>query len=96
MVLFTISGTFVASFQCNPPKYVYDLPFVMSPDRSEHCFSGNTSYSIFMYQAVILFTIDIILFLYPVPALMGLKMTKGKSLVFLLVLGSGTWHKASI
>lgn len=95
MLLFTISGALVAAFQCDPPKYVYDLAYVMSADRSQHCFSSNTAYSVFMYQAVVLFMVDIIILLYPVPALWGLKMSRGKGLVFVMVLGSGTWHKTT-
>ncbi|KAF3769434.1 hypothetical protein M406DRAFT_104930 [Cryphonectria parasitica EP155] len=88
MTLFTISGTFVAAFQCNPPKYVYDLTYVMAADRAAHCYSPNTAYGVFLYQAVILFAIDIIIFMYPVPALWGLRMTRGKGLVSVLVFGS--------
>lgn len=92
MVLFTVSGALVAAFQCNPPKYVYDFTYVMSSDRPQHCLTGNTAYAVFIYQAVVLFTIDVIILLYPIPALWGLKMGKGKGLVFVLILGSGMYR----
>lgn len=90
MALFTVSGSFVAAFQCNPPKYVYDLQYVMSPDRSSHCFSSNVAYGVFLYQAVVLFTIDIVILFLPGPALWNLNLSRGKGLVLFLVFGSGT------
>lgn len=87
--LFTISGTFLAAFQCNPPKYTYDITFIMSPDRSKYCFPSMTSYAIFMYQAVLIFCCDIIMFLLPFPALMSVQLSSSKSLALLAVFGSG-------
>lgn len=89
MILFSVSGSFVAAFNCNPPKYMYDIDFIMQPDRAEHCFAPMTSYGIFMYQAVLLFCLDIILLLLPLPALWSLTMSRGKGLVLFLVFGSG-------
>lgn len=90
MAIFTVSGTFAAAFQCNPPKYMFVLEFLMSPDRASHCFSPDISYGIFLYQAVVLFCIDIVILLLPVPALLSLQMTRGKGLVIFMVFGSGT------
>ncbi|RFU80715.1 hypothetical protein TARUN_1484 [Trichoderma arundinaceum] len=87
--LFTISGTFLAAFQCNPPKYTYDITFLMSPDRANYCFPAMTSYAIFMYQAVLIFCCDIIMFLLPFPALMSVQLSSSKSLALLAVFGSG-------
>ncbi|KAL7908105.1 hypothetical protein GGI35DRAFT_480823 [Trichoderma velutinum] len=87
--LFTISGTFLAAFQCNPPKYTYDIVFLMSPDRAKFCFPAMTSYAIFMYQAVLIFCCDIIMFLLPFPALMSVQLNSRKSLALLAVFGSG-------
>lgn len=87
--LFTISGTFVAAFQCNPPKYTYDINFLMSPDRAKYCFPAMTSYGIFMYQAVLIFACDIIMFVLPFPALMSVQLNSRKSLALLAVFGSG-------
>ncbi|KAL6790463.1 hypothetical protein GGI42DRAFT_346998 [Trichoderma sp. SZMC 28013] len=87
--LFTISGTFLAAFQCNPPKYTYDIVFLMSPDRANFCFPAMTSYAIFMYQAVLIFCCDIIMFLLPFPALMSVQLNSRKSLALLAVFGSG-------
>ncbi|KAL2278749.1 hypothetical protein FJTKL_14200 [Diaporthe vaccinii] len=89
LVLFTISGTLVAAFQCNPPKYAYQLEFLMSPDRLKYCYSSDVLYSIFMYQAVLLFACDIIIFLLPFPALIKLHMGSAKKTALLLVFGSG-------
>lgn len=89
LVLFTISGTLVAAFQCNPPKYAYELEFLMSPDRSKYCYSSDVAYGIFMYQAVLLFACDIIIFLLPFPALIKLNMGSAKKTALLLVFGSG-------
>lgn len=89
LVLFTISGTVLAAFQCNPPKYAFELEFLMSPDRVNHCFSTDITYAIFMYQAVLLFACDIIIFLLPFPALIKLNMGSRKKTALLLVFGSG-------
>jgi hypothetical protein len=88
-VLFTISGTAVAAFQCNPPKYGFELQYIMSPDRAKYCFSSDVAYGIFMYQAVMLFACDIIIFLLPFPALVQLNMGSAKKTALLLVFGSG-------
>ncbi|KAL7941028.1 hypothetical protein V8C42DRAFT_361425 [Trichoderma barbatum] len=87
--LFTISGTFLAAFQCNPPKYTYDITFLMSPDRANFCFPAMTSYAIFMYQAVLIFCCDIVMFLLPFPALMSVQLSSSKSIALLAVFGSG-------
>lgn len=89
LVLFTISGTLVAAFQCNPPKYAFELEFLMSPERSKYCYSSDVAYGIFMYQAVLLFVCDIIIFLLPFPALINLNMGSAKKTALLLVFGSG-------
>ncbi|KAL1880545.1 hypothetical protein VTK73DRAFT_5558 [Phialemonium thermophilum] len=89
MVLFTVSGTFVAAFQCTPPKYAFDLPFLMSPERAQHCFKPMVAYAVFLYQAVLLFAVDIVILLLPLPALWSLKLTRGKGVVLLLIFGSG-------
>jgi hypothetical protein len=89
LTLFTISGSFVAAFQCNPPKYSYDLTFLMAADRAEHCFPSDTSYNIFMYQAVLIFVCDIIIFILPMHAVYQLKMSRSKSVAILMIFGSG-------
>lgn len=92
LVLFTISGTVVAAFQCNsppPPKYAFELHFLLSPDRAKYCFSSDVVYAIFTYQAVLLFACDIIIFLLPFPALTKLHMGSAKKTALLLVFGSG-------
>lgn len=61
----------------------------MSPDRSKYCFSSDVAYGIFMYQAVLLFACDIIIFLLPFPALIQLHMGSAKKTALLLVFGSG-------
>ncbi|KAI0005663.1 hypothetical protein F4779DRAFT_630078 [Xylariaceae sp. FL0662B] len=89
LVLFTISGTFVAAFQCNPPKYAFELEFLMSPERVDHCFSSDVAYGIFMYQAVLIFACDVITLLLPFPALIKLNLSHAKSAALLVVFGSG-------
>lgn len=61
----------------------------MSPDRSKYCFSKDVSYGIFMYQAVMLFACDVIIFVLPFPALIQLHMGSAKKTALLLVFGSG-------
>ena len=61
----------------------------MAPDRASYCFSSDALYGIFMYQAVILFTCDIIIFFLPFPALMKLNMGSAKKTALLLVFSSG-------
>ncbi|KAJ1337301.1 hypothetical protein MN608_00153 [Microdochium nivale] len=75
LVLFTIPGTFIGAFQCDQLKYIYDLEFDMAPDRAEHYFKAHTSWTIFMYQAIVIFTCDIVMFLLPTPALLRLNLS---------------------
>ncbi|KAH7025106.1 uncharacterized protein B0I36DRAFT_250511 [Microdochium trichocladiopsis] len=89
LVLFTISGSFAAAFQCTPPKYFYKLEFLMAPDRADHCFSAHTSYIIFLYQAVVIFICDVIMFLLPIPALLQLNLSASKRWALVLVFASG-------
>ncbi|KAI8243240.1 hypothetical protein K4K57_008085 [Colletotrichum sp. SAR 10_99] len=76
-------------FLCTPPKYAYQLEFLMSPDRAKYCFSTDVTYGIFMYQAATLFACDIIIFLLPFPALVKLHIGSAKKTALLLVFGSG-------
>ncbi|KAH8883257.1 hypothetical protein GQ53DRAFT_787095 [Thozetella sp. PMI_491] len=89
IAIFTVSGSFLAAFQCNPPKYAYDLNFLMSPERANHCFSSDVAYGIFMYQAVVIFCCDIIMLLLPFPVLLKLHMSSAKSVALVMVFGSG-------
>lgn len=61
----------------------------MSPDRAKYCFSSDVAYGIFMYQAVVLFACDLIIFILPFPALIDLHMGSAKKTALLLVFGSG-------
>ncbi|KAJ1323053.1 hypothetical protein MN608_11907 [Microdochium nivale] len=88
LTLFTISGTFAAAMQCNPPKYIYDIEFVMGPDRAAHCFAAHTSWAIFMYQAVVIFACDIVMFLLPIPALLKLNLSASRRWALVLVFAS--------
>ncbi|RWA14076.1 hypothetical protein EKO27_g1045 [Xylaria grammica] len=86
MVVITISFVFVDVFQCNPPKYVYELQFVMAPDRAKHCLPPNTVYNVFLFQAILFFTIDIIILLMPAPVVWSLNIRqRHKGLIVLLI-----------
>lgn len=89
LALFTISGTFAAAFQCNPPRYFYDTRLHMAPDRAAHCLSAHASYVIFLYQAVLIFACDNITFFLPIPALLQLNLSTAKRVVLILAFASG-------
>ncbi|KAI1302252.1 hypothetical protein F5Y03DRAFT_213250 [Xylaria venustula] len=78
MATFTVPFVFLDVFQCNPPAYIYDLKYVMAADSAQHCFPATTVYAIFLTQAVVTFTIDIILLILPIPVILGLQKTRGK------------------
>ena len=61
----------------------------MSPERVDHCFSNSVAYGIFMYQAVVIFACDIVMFLLPFPVLFKLQMSTSKRFALLAVFGSG-------
>ncbi|KAI1157627.1 hypothetical protein F5B18DRAFT_665822 [Nemania serpens] len=85
MVLITVSFVFVDAFQCNPPQYVYELQFVTAADKAQHCLPPNTVYGIFLFQAILLFIIDIIILLLPAPIVWSLQLRRGKGILVLLI-----------
>ncbi|KAI0161486.1 hypothetical protein GGR57DRAFT_518686 [Xylariaceae sp. FL1272] len=89
MTLITFPLAFADAFQCNPPRYVYELQFVTAQDRAQHCLPANVVYSIFLFQAILLLVIDITILLLPVPVVWSLKLKKGKGIVVLLVFVPG-------
>ncbi|KAI1427596.1 hypothetical protein F5Y12DRAFT_160654 [Xylaria sp. FL1777] len=85
MFLITFAFGFVDAFQCNPPHYIYDLKYVMDPDRVNHCLPADTVYGVFLFQAILLFIIDIIILVLPVPIIWSLKLQHGKGILALLI-----------
>lgn len=89
LLLFTISGCILDAFFCNPPRYVYDIDWVSRLDRAEHCFSNDAQYGMLVYQGSLSFVIDLAIFLLPIPALIQMKVSKGKWLALATVFASG-------
>ncbi|KAL4808577.1 hypothetical protein BDV18DRAFT_157521 [Aspergillus unguis] len=83
-VLFSVSGSFVLAFQCNPPRAAFDLTI-----KNPQCYDHYTLYQITLYQAVLIFVGDLIMLIAPVPVLVGLKMPTRKIVALLAIFGSG-------
>ncbi|KAI1827116.1 hypothetical protein F4861DRAFT_536302 [Xylaria intraflava] len=85
VAVITIPFVFVDAFQCNPPKYVYDIQFVMAPNRAKFCLAPNAVYGVFLFQAILFFIVDIMILLLPIPVVWSLKIQRGKNILVLLI-----------
>ncbi|KAJ5801560.1 uncharacterized protein N7518_003628 [Penicillium psychrosexuale] len=83
-VLFSVSGSFVLAFQCDPVRGAYDLT-VANPK----CYSQYKLFQITLYQAVLIFVCDVIILIAPLVILCGLQMPTRKIIALMAIFGSG-------
>ncbi|KAJ5118780.1 hypothetical protein N7526_010417 [Penicillium atrosanguineum] len=83
-VLFSVSGSLVLAFQCDPPRAAFDLTI-----KNATCYSQFKLFQIVLYQAVLIFVADIIMLLAPVPILYGLQMPTRKIAALMAIFGTG-------
>ncbi|PTU24981.1 hypothetical protein P175DRAFT_0498082 [Aspergillus ochraceoroseus IBT 24754] len=83
-VLFSVSGSFVLAFQCDPPRAAYDLTIT-----NGKCYSQFKLFQIVLYQAVLIFVGDLIILVAPMPILCRLNMPMRKIVALMIIFGSG-------
>ncbi|KAF9892641.1 hypothetical protein FE257_001043 [Aspergillus nanangensis] len=83
-VMFSLSGSFVLAFQCTPARAAFDLTIT-----NAKCLSRFKLFQITLYQAVLMFTSDIIMLAAPMPILYSLKMPAKKIVALMVIFGSG-------
>ncbi|KAJ5091768.1 hypothetical protein NUU61_006638 [Penicillium alfredii] len=69
LVLVTISGELPLILQCMPVRAAYDKTVA-----NFKCFSPDAMFGIEMYQGVVMFAVDIVIFLMPIPTIWKLQM----------------------
>ncbi|BDD59064.1 hypothetical protein MAP00_004302 [Monascus purpureus] len=76
LAVFTISGEFALIFQCTPIQAAYDKSM-------EHykCFSQDTLFGINMYQGVLMFLVDVVIIILPMPSIWQLQMPTRKRIL---------------
>lgn len=87
MVLMTISGELPLILQCNPVRAAYDPP----KDGIYTCFTPKTLMNIQLYQAILMFLVDVVIIVMPMPTIWKLQMPVQRRLVImgLFALGMG-------
>ncbi|KAE8151337.1 hypothetical protein BDV25DRAFT_152796 [Aspergillus avenaceus] len=83
-VLFAVSGSFVLAFQCTPARAAFDLTI-----QNPKCMSRFKLFQVTLYQAVLMFTSDIVILIAPLPILYCLKMPRRKVVALMFIFGSG-------
>ncbi|PVH90947.1 hypothetical protein DM02DRAFT_471544, partial [Periconia macrospinosa] len=84
LVAFTIAGTLVITFQCKPIRAAY------TPGLSgSKCFTPNTLFGIFLFQAVTMFVTDVIILILPMPHLVKLKLPFKKRIGVIILFSLG-------
>ncbi|KXG52200.1 uncharacterized protein PGRI_084840 [Penicillium griseofulvum] len=83
-VLFSVSGSFVLAFQCDPPRAAFDMTV-----KNPTCYSQYKLFQITLYQAVIIFVCDIIILIAPMVILCRLQMPTRKIVALIAIFGSG-------
>lgn len=84
LVLFTVSGSLVLAFQCSPPRAAFDQTITNAT-----CFSKFRLFQITLYQAVLMFAVDLAILILPMPVLISLKMPVRKTLAICLIVSTG-------
>lgn len=84
LIVLTISGEFPLILQCQPVRAAYDKTLVHFK-----CFSKNALFAIEMYQGVLMFAIDIVIIVLPIPTIWNLQMPiqRRVSIIGLFALG---------
>lgn len=86
LFLFTISGELPLILQCTPVRAAYDTTLTASEKK---CFSADILFDLEMYQGVLMFVIDIVIFAMPIPTIWNLQMPIQRRLVIVGVFGIG-------
>lgn len=86
LVALTISGEFPLIFQCKPVRAAYD-PTV----TSKVCFSSETLFGITMYQGVLMFLVDVVIIILPMPTIWKLQMPVRRRQVIAGIFALGGW-----
>lgn len=84
LVLVTISGELPLIFQCKPVRAAYDKSL-----EDFTCMSDKTLQNIQLYQAVLMFVIDVVIIVLPMPTIWKLQMPLQRrlSIIALFALG---------
>ncbi|CAI7590088.1 unnamed protein product [Penicillium glandicola] len=85
-VLFSVSGSFVLAFQCNPVRASFDLSITNAT-----CYSQYKLFQITLYQAVLIFVCDVVMLVAPIVILCGLQMPTRKIVALMIIFGSGLY-----
>ncbi|BCS20502.1 uncharacterized protein APUU_20934A [Aspergillus puulaauensis] len=79
MILMTISGELPLILQCNPVRAAYDPP----KDGNYKCFTPKTLMNIQLYQAILMFLVDVVIIVMPMPTIWKLQMPVQRRLVIM-------------
>lgn len=78
-ILMTISGELPLILQCNPVRAAYDPP----KDGNYKCFTPKTLMNIQLYQAILMFLVDVVIIVMPMPTIWKLQMPVQRRLVIM-------------
>ncbi|KAL4940849.1 hypothetical protein BDV06DRAFT_13694 [Aspergillus oleicola] len=78
MIVMTISGEFPLIFQCSPVRAAWD-----KSDPNYKCFSSDALMKIQLYQAILMFLIDCVIIIMPMPTIWRLQMPIQRRLVII-------------
>ncbi|KAL4884945.1 hypothetical protein BJY04DRAFT_181010 [Aspergillus karnatakaensis] len=84
MVLMTISGEFPLIFQCKPVRAAYD-----KSDPNFSCYSADVLMQIQLYQAILMFLIDVVIIGLPMPTIWKLQMPIRRRLTIIALFALG-------
>ncbi|KAL1960647.1 hypothetical protein VTO42DRAFT_7226 [Malbranchea cinnamomea] len=84
LILFAISGELPLILQCKPVRAAYDKTL-------EHfeCFSADILFDIQMYQGVLMFVIDLVIIVLPMPTIWRLQMPLARRISIIGLFGLG-------
>ena len=89
MAVFTISGEIALALQCHPVQAFWDKSLLETVPGAA-CYSADVLFGMTMYQGVVMFVCDIILFGLPMRPTWKLQMPLKKRLMVLSLFGFGT------
>lgn len=79
MVLMTISGELPLILQCRPVRAAYAPP----ANGDYKCFTAKTLMNIQLYQAILMFLVDVVIIVMPMPTIWKLQMPVQRRLVIM-------------
>lgn len=84
LAAFCVSGTLALALQCKPVQAFWDKTTL-----DGQYFSSETLFAILMYQGVIMFVVDVIIIVLPMPSIWSLQMPLKKRLLVLFLFSFG-------